>query len=755
MTGFIFHVKGIVQGVGFRPFVKRLADKMKLSGWVINTSTGVEIAIASDIDTANNFAKELMDNLPPLAHVVSIAQEKAEMDFCDSFQIKSSLSNSGVTMVSPDIAICPQCQEEIMSDGLRKGYHFTNCTNCGPRYSITEKLPYDRPNTVMKNFKMCRECEKEYKDQTDRRFHAQPIACPHCGPQIYLNYKGSIIDNPKLALEKTAQEINRGEIAAIKGLGGYHLVCSATIDKPLEKLRLLKRRKEKPIAVMCRSIDILEKYTSLNEKYKNLINSPQAPIVIFPWENNPLSPLINPLSNKIGVMIAYTPLHFLLFDYLDTDFIAATSGNLRDEPIAKTPQEAETNLEIFTDIFLHHNRHIHSRLDDSVAAATKKGYTIIRRSRGFAPYPVIIKSNKNTQVFASGANLKNAIALYKDENAFLSQYIGDLDSAESFVFYEETFNNMKSLFNVTPQVAVTDIHHGYRSTEFAKTLNIPIFQVQHHSAHFASCLAENTHYDDAVGIVMDGFGIGTDGEGWGGEFFVKKGNIILRQSCLKKFAQPGMDSAAKHPARMLLSYLSESNLFEKALPLLKNRIGMDEKEALLIKTMCEKMINSIYTTAAGRLFEAVGSLVLGKKSNEYEGALAIALESTADEKETSSYKFTFENNIINPCGVFEEIIDDIEKKISPNVISARFHNGFAIIAAQVALHLAQSNNINHVALSGGVFQNITLLNKVTEILENAHLKVLTHTKVPANDGGIALGQLYFYLQNLKLVDKFA
>lgn len=750
MKGERILVQGIVQGVGFRPFVKRLADSIGVSGYVVNTPSGVEISVAASGEAADGFTERLLNEAPPLSHIVSIKREATETEDGGPFLIKASSGGAGVTMVPPDMAVCPECRKEIETPGeRRRGYAFTNCTDCGPRYSIMERLPYDRPNTVMKSFKMCPDCEREYNNQSDRRFHAQPIACPACGPGIYLNYKGEIITEPEKALNMAAEEINSGGIIALKGLGGYHLICDARNSFAVEKLRELKNRKEKPLAVMCRDICSLIKYTDPGERYLRLIDSPEAPIVIMPWKDHPLSPLINPLSDKIGVMVAYTPLHILLFGFLNTDFIVATSGNLRDEPIAKEQDEAERNLGRFTDVFLHHSRPIKTRLDDSVMAATAGGYTILRRSRGFAPFPVIINSDLKAQVFAAGANLKGGMAFYKDGFAFLSQYIGDLDTAEAMELYGEVYSGMKELFGAEPEIAISDIHPGYHSTDFAGKLGISHVRVQHHAAHFASCLAENSFYEDAVGIVMDGFGLGSDGEAWGGEFFVKKGSSVSRRAALRKFVQPGMDAAAKHPGRMLVSYLLGSGLLERCRPMLKLRLGMEKGEVDLVASVCEKMINSILTTSAGRLFEAAGSLLVGKKTNEYEGALAVALESMADNVEMGAYPFGSALEL-NPAGAFGEMVSDLERGVPEGIVSARFHNGFAARAAEIAMRLASENGTDTVALSGGVFQNIRLLDSVTNILKNFGIRVIAHKKVPANDGGIALGQLYFFLQDLVL-----
>lgn len=755
MNGYRLYIQGIVQGVGFRPFIKSLATKYNLKGSVLNSNNGVEVDLLCDEIVADKFIEDIKIYAPAVSHIISIEKTPINIENLSDFTIKKSSAKSGVTMVSPDIAICNKCKDEIDSiNENRYKYPFTNCTNCGPRYSITKELPYDRINTVMATFNMCDKCKFEYENTDDRRFHAQPIACSKCGPNVYLTHLGKIVAEKVDAIKKTAEIINDGNIIALKGLGGYHLICDAYNTKIIEKLRYLKNRQEKPFALMVKNIETLEKYIKLNKRHKDLLTSSESPIVICDFEEIPFSPLINPLSNKIGVMVAYTPLHYILFDYLKSDFIIATSGNLRDEPICISEDTAERSLSIFTNYFLHHNREIYNRVDDSVVAITKKDYTIFRRARGFAPYPVVIKSGKdreNEEIFAAGANLKSSIAFFKNNFCFLSQYIGDLDNVETMDLYEETFDRMKKLFNINVKVALRDYHKSYRSSNFADSLGVKTIDIQHHVAHFSSCLCENSYYGDAVGIIMDGFGLGIDNESWGGEFFIKKGDTITRHCHLKKYLQVGLDSASKNPIRMIISYLTENNILDKYKDIIKSQVNIDDKEISLIENICRKKINSIYTSSAGRLFESVGSLVLGKKSNEYEGALAIGLENICNKNEKSFYQFDFSNEEIDFINVIENIFSDIKNNIDKSIISAKFHNGFAIIISKVAKQLAKENDINVVALSGGVFQNVTLLNKVIDILKKDNIDILIHKKVPSNDGGISLGQLYYYTQNLKFM----
>ncbi len=737
------HFKGIVQGVGFRPFIKNLADEHSLLGEVYNTSDGVIAKISCSKDELDFFLSEFKRRLPPLAHVISIEIEEVDNTTTyTSFSISKSIGKQGVTPVSPDIATCNDCMAEISDSNERRyEYAFTNCTNCGARYSIIESLPYDRKNTVMTEFEMCDDCHEQYSNQLDRRYHAQPIACEVCGPKAYINHDNNYLEATD-AIKYVANKIDDGEIVAIKGLGGYHIICDATNDMAVQKLKQLKNRGTKPFAVMCESIDSIHEYTTTEQKFDDLFSSSESPIVIFDWHNHPLSKDINSVSNKIGIMRAYTPLHLILFKYLKTKFIVATSGNAKDEPIASDEATAEQALSQYTNIFLHHNRKIHTAIDDSVIALTKRDYTIIRRARGYAPFPVMIKSNCDKQIFAAGANLKSSIALYKDGYAFLSQYIGDLDNIETENFYSEIYDKMCSMFAITPELAIKDMHPTYRSSTFADELKLGAETIQHHKAHFMSCLAENSHYGDAIGVVMDGFGLGDDDDAWGGEFFVKIGSDISRVAHIKKYIQAGLDSSTKHPVRMAFSYIYSMGLLDSAKHYLVNELNMTENEMSLLKYAIDNNVNSIETSSAGRLFEAIGSIVLKQRTNSYEGELAINLEAIADRSITDSYNFEFTNNNIDFKNVIINLLHDIESSVPVSIISAKFHNGFANIVADACLQIADNNAINVVALSGGVMQNVLLLDMVVEKLEDKNITVLTHKKIPANDGGIALGQIY-------------
>lgn len=745
-------IQGIVQGVGFRPFIKNLSDSLNIKGSVINTSDGVVIKANLWDEELEKYIKQIKEKAPALSHIIDIQVEDiSHIDF-NEFSIEHSKDTGGITLIPPDMAICDECRDEILDISERRFFYpFTNCTNCGPRYSIIEHLPYDRCNTTMSEFNMCSACKHEYENSSDRRFHAEPVACSECGPKVYAVIKGKLIENQEEAFKKVAEHIDNGGIVAVKGLGGYHLICSAEQEESVNKLRQLKQRKTKPFAIMVENIQTLKRYAVVSNQVEQMLTGSESPVTIFEWYRRPFSDIIAPNSNKIGVMVAYTPLHITLFQFMNTKFIVATSGNAKDEPIAKSQAEAESNLKEFTDVFLHHNREIYQRVDDSVCSFADYGYILLRRARGFAPYPVALRPYKNEELFASGANLKSSLLFYKGGYGFLSQYIGDLDNIDTENMYQEVHNNMKSLFNINTNTAIVDYHSQYRSTVFAEKNYENIYRVQHHAAHFASNLAENSYYDNAIGIVMDGFGLGLDNQGWGGEIFVKEGRVISRSVHIENYIQPGLDSAARHPVRMMLSYLYTNNLLDNIKELLIKKGYTSEQEISLIKMAVDNKINSIYTSSAGRLFEAVGSLILSKRSNEYEGELAVLLENLAFKECTDEYTFIYEDNEIKLHKFFKELIDDIVNGENENIMSSKFHNGFARVVCNICLTLSEKHNINTVALSGGVMQNIFLSNKIYNELTSSGMKVLTHKKVPSNDGGIALGQVYYYLCDLELI----
>ncbi|MCA1933292.1 MAG: carbamoyltransferase HypF [Calditerrivibrio sp.] len=740
--GFLIKVDGIVQGVGFRPFVYNLATSLNLNGYVKNSSQGVIIYIECSRSEKDLFIKLLKDNAPRSSSILSLDCEERYIDIRhNGFVIFDSEKNSGVTLIPADMAICNDCERELFEKNNRRYlYPFINCTNCGPRYSIIKTIPYDRPNTTMDIFKICDECLKEYQDLSDRRFHAQPNCCRDCGPDVYFdNYRG--VD----AIKKIAELIDYDEIVAFKGLGGYHIICDATNDNTINRLRKLKKRLSKPLAVMVKNPDILNKYSIRDiDIIKNMLLSPQSPIVIFEWNNHPLSKYINPLSEKIGLMAAYTPMHKILFHFLKTEFIVATSGNLKDEPITISEKDAEEKLKIFTNYFLHHNRPIHNRVDDSVVTIVDGNIYPIRRSRGYSPNPVILKKSSDISVFGAGAQLKNHLSMTKGRYAFISQFIGDLDNMETEIFYEETFNKLRDLFDIKISHVVHDIHPDYRSTIFAKKFaqenDIKVSSIQHHKAHMYACMAEHGLSDNLIGVIFDGTGLGEDGNIWGGEFFCKKG-VIKRIYHLEYYVQPGGDASAKNPYRMLLGYLIQNGVEDNIIRMIADRFDANE-EVDILKKVIDNKINSFLTSSMGRLFEAVGSLITGIKTNEFEAHSAIALESLGKMSSEHSYPFKIKDHKIEISEMLTEIIHDLMSSLSIQEISYRFHNTVAEIILECCKRISETEGVKDVVLSGGVFQNTMLLSLTLEKIRKAGLSPYIHREVPANDASISLGQVY-------------
>ncbi|WP_022851072.1 carbamoyltransferase HypF [Limisalsivibrio acetivorans] len=731
MISWRIRIKGIVQGVGFRPFIYRLAHERGISGSVHNHSGGVEILC--DCSSPEGFINDIKRFAPPLAHISFVEYDRTDADTGEGFRIIESKQGGGFTLIPPDSALCPDCRRELFdSNDRRHRYPFINCTNCGPRYSIMKSLPYDRPNTVMDEFTMCPDCASEYADPADRRFHAQPDCCSLCGPEISMGeLKGED------ALKCTVELINSGGIVSVKGLGGYHLVCDACNDSAVLRLRELKRRGDKPFAVMCREPGVV-----MGEGERSLFESPQAPVVLLKAEGASVSEYINPMGDDIGFMMPYTPLHELILDGVSSGYIVATSGNLRDEPIAASEDEAEENLGHYTSHFLHHNREIHNRLDDSVTACVDGVPYVIRRARGFAPWPVMLPEKTERGIAGMGAHLKSTVCLASDEYAFVSQYIGDLDNPGTRDFFDETFIKLKRLLGMEPDILVTDLHPDYHSTRFAHDEGAEVVQVQHHLAHMYSCCAENGISGDCIGVILDGTGLGSDGNIWGGEVFLRRGGVISREAHLPYTPQPGMDAAAKKPWMMAVSYIRSFSEH-------KAEEYIDNNMLPLVQGMLKSGTNCIDTSSAGRLFEGAGSLLLGIDENDFEGHAAMALERAADTSVTELY----ETNGFSHGGLISGLLDDIKAKTPIGTVSARFHNGFARMILDLCIEIRSRTGICDAVLSGGVFQNLLLLRRSVEFLRGAGFNVHIHSRVPANDGGISLGQVYAYTAGEKFLDK--
>jgi hydrogenase maturation protein HypF len=742
-------VRGVVQGVGFRPFIYRLARGHNLKGWVRNTSGNVEIEVEGDGETVDSFLSDLKTEAPPMASIENVEVAFYPTKGYTGFQIKPSLSREGqYQLVSPDIATCEDCKAEIFSpDDRRSRYPFTNCTNCGPRFTIIEDIPYDRPKTTMRQFQMCPQCQCEYDDPLDRRFHAQPNACSQCGPSLELVDGDGKPVKSKDVIKKASDLLKEGKILAVKGLGGFQLACDATSEVAVNTLRARKRRPSKPLAVMIATLEDIEKRCLVSDEERKLLESPQCPIVLLRWKHgSDISPAVAPNLKYLGVMLPYTPLHHLLLKETGLPLVM-TSGNLSEEPIAKDNDEALARLKGIADYFLLHNRGIYARYDDSVCMVEGTPQ-VIRRARGYAPYPIFLPF-KSKQVLACGAELKNTFCLTKDEHAFLSQHIGDMENEETLEHFENTIGLYKKLFRVEPEIIACDMHPEYLATKYAietgAKAGLKIVPVQHHHAHIVSCLAENKVEGPVIGVAFDGTGYGTDGTIWGGEFLLAAWENFRRVGHLEYVPLVGGEAAIKKPYRMALSYLYTllgEDFNPEGLPL--SRLNPAEIE--IIKQQLKRGINSPLTSSAGRLFDAVSALAGVRGEIDYEAQAAIELEMVAPDgvDEPESYPFSIVGEggtgVVKLRELLSAVVRDVRNQTPVPVVSLKFHNTMAEIIAEMCKLVAKERGINQVALSGGAFQNRLLLKLATVALQREGFEVLTHHLVPANDGGISLGQ---------------
>ncbi len=726
-------VLGIVQGVGFRPFVYNLAQKLGLSGYVLNSSAGVLIEVEGDPAQIELFVSKLKENPPPLAQIEDISTAPIPALGDAVFSIRESVDQPGqLAPVSPDVATCPDCLRDFQTPGNRRfGYPFTNCTNCGPRYTITRAIPYDRPLTTMACFPMCEQCRREYEDPSDRRFHAQPNACPDCGPSI------------TLSIERAQQSLHQGYILAMKGLGGFHLVCDASNDAAVRLLRERKKRSDKPFALMVPNVAAAEKFCLVSDAECAALTSIRRPIVILQRRPGaPISESLAPGNSTLGVMLPYTPLHHLLFGD-SFSALVMTSGNLSEEPIVTGNREAAQRLAGVADGFLFHNRDIHTRVDDSVARVFAGQERVLRRSRGYAPHPVTLGSPV-AEILACGAELKNTFCLTKDHYAFVSQHIGDLENYETLVFYRETLERMKQLFRIAPAVVAYDLHPQYLSTKLALEMtDVPQIGVQHHHAHIASCMAENGITDKVIGVAFDGTGFGTDGKVWGGEFLIADFAGFERRAHFRYIPLAGGDRAVREPWRLGLSYLIDTfgaQLSTLDLPLFQR---VPKKKIATVRSMIERRINTVDTSACGRLFDAVASIAGVRDEVNFEAQAAIELEARCLAGVDATY--TFEITADNPWQIdvrpmIERIVRDVLNAQPVGWIAAAFHNTIASIITEVCVRLRATEGIRRVCLSGGTFQNVYLVERAVSLLRANGFEVFLHSKVPPNDGGISLGQ---------------
>ncbi|MGB8247949.1 MAG: carbamoyltransferase HypF [Chlorobium sp.] len=737
------NVCGIVQGVGFRPFVYRLAHAFGLHGFIRNTSSGVLVEVQGPSDRLDGFLDALEHQAPPLARISELGRVEIAC-LPDSgntgFIIDSSLQGSAVeTLVPPDIATCEKCRAELFDAGNRRyRYPFINCTECGPRYTIVESIPYDRPFTSMKSFAMCGDCASEYLDPLDRRFHAQPDACAVCGPSVsLLDGYGEPVRTDD-AIREAAARLNAGKIVAVKGIGGFHLAVDASNENAVRELRERKGREQKPFAVMMRDLACVGRFCLAGEAEAAALSSPEAPVVLLARRPDYALPeALAPGNGRLGVMLPYSPLHALLFED-GPDLLVMTSANFSDEPVLYDDREAFLRLRDIADFFLMHNRPILQRCDDSVAVHLSGALRLIRRSRGYVPAPVML-DRSGPPVLATGGELKNALCLMHARHAILSQHLGDMKNFETWSFFGDTVRHLKSLFRVDPELLVHDLHPGYLTTRWAMEQDIARLGVQHHHAHLAACLAENMESGPAIGLILDGTGYGPDGSIWGGEVLIGDACGADRFARLEYMPLPGGDSAILQPWRAALGYLFRSCSAVPDLPFLQGRAKSEVIELL------EKNLSCPETSSCGRLFDVVASIAGVCSVVSYEGQAAVELM-TAAQGSVGSEGFRYAVAEEGGCRVMQlsPLVRDVAAAagdgMAPGEISRRFHRTLCDMLIDIAGMAARTTGIRQVALSGGVFQNMLLFETLVSELQGAGYRVLTHTGVPCNDGGLSLGQ---------------
>jgi hydrogenase maturation protein HypF len=744
------HINGIVQGVGFRPFVYALAKRYQLTGWVKNSSSGVDIVANGEILAISEFLLNLKDQAPPLSQIDEFLVEEVQVDSFQEFAIIPSETVEGEFIpVSPDVSICPDCLAELNNpEDRRYHYPFINCTNCGPRFTIIRDIPYDRPLTNMAPFKMCKQCGSEYEDPLNRRFHAQPVACPDCGPMIWFERKEVVAD--KLENEETLQVardyIRDGKIIAVKGLGGFHLACDATNPNAVDTLRSRKKRSDKPFALMVPDVETARKYCHVSESEQTLLESRARPIVILDRQNNVNLPqAIAPNVNTLGIMLPYTPLHYLLIENGEgfPDVLVMTSGNISDEPIVYTNSSARHELEDIADGYLLNDREIETRLDDSVIMELHDHPYFYRRSRGYAPSPIKFKQDLG-EILAAGAELKNTFCLTRGKYAFLSHHIGDMENLETLRAYEEGIPHYEHIFKVKTEAIACDMHPDYLSSRYASERScvedIPLFPVQHHHAHLAAVLADNRWEttEPVIGISLDGTGYGLDGKIWGGEILYGGYAQFERKFHLEYMPLPGGDAATHNPDRIAAAYLWKSGIdWAPDIPAISS-YNSDDLE--ILRTQLEKNINCPQTSSMGRLFDAVAGLIGLRRSVNYEAQAAIELENAIEPSIHDTYCFEISDDQILLGPLLNNIVSDIHNGKSVGVIAAKFHNSVRNLVLLASDLVYQETGCKIVALSGGVWQNRYLIRNAMDDLQREGFKVLVHHDVPANDGGIALGQ---------------
>jgi len=739
MVSFKVEVKGIVQGVGFRPYVYNLASKYDIKGWVNNDDKGVNILLYSSENSCEKFIKELKENPPVLAKIDSINIEKiTDSKEYKSFEIiQSQTTNSKSTIISPDMAVCQDCIDDINDkNNFRHNYALTNCTNCGPRYSIIKTVPYDRCNTSMSEFELCPKCKKEYENPSNRRYHAQPVSCEVCGPKVTLYNKNNVAVSEDLeAIKAIATLINEGNIVAIKGLGGFHLMCDATNAKTVEELRVRKSRAKKPFAVMFENIHGINSYTDITTREKEFLDSKEKPIVLVKKaETSDICESVAPDVDRLGCFIAYTPLHHLLFRYLNNPLVA-TSANLKDEPIIRFKDEILEKLGNVVDFVLDFNRDIVNACDDSVIQVVNNNISKLRNARGYAPTPLRLKNKVEKRVLALGANQKSTIALAFENNLILSPHIGDLNSIEAVEYFTRTIDTFKRFYDFEADIIVCDKHPNYESVKWAKMQGVEVVQIQHHYAHILSSMAEYNLKKKVLGFAFDGTGYGDDGSIWGGEVFVCDNKEYERAYHLKQFKLLGGEKAVKEPKRIALSMLFDIYTLDEVLALNNNVTkAFSDSEIKLMFTMWQRALNAPLTSSMGRLFDAVASIANLAHVQSYEGETGLAIEQNYDSSIVDTYSYSIEDGVINMDNMIKQMLQDNEQKL----ICSKFINTLS----NLIIHISKRHNDLEIVMSGGVFQNKTLLELVCKKLQKENKTYYYSKEIPLNDGGISVGQIY-------------
>ena len=765
-----FRVTGAVQGVGFRPFVYRLAQELGVSGWVKNDAQGVTVEAHADFRTLELLEKALRARAPAAARIKDIIREdvtkpasgtlalpgtrspgerpsrsrkvtpEAVSGFCI---LESDPSGAKTAHILPDLAICPDCLREILDPADRRHlYPFTNCTNCGPRFSIVEHLPYDRPNTTMKAFTMCDRCRAEYEDPANRRFHAQPNACPDCGPHLELwDRRGTKSADGHKALLVAADALRHGQIVAVKGLGGFHLMVDARNNDAVRLLRERKHREEKPFALMFPSLEAVKSACEVSPIEERILLSFESPIVLLRArkDSKQIAPLVAPRNPYLGTMLPYTPLHHILLRELGFP-VVATSGNLSDEPICTDEKDALERLGGVADLFLIHNRPIARPMDDSIVRVVAGQETVLRRARGFAPRPLPIRDT-GKPILSVGAHLKNTVALAHHDAALISQHVGDLETFQSSETFKRAVAALEDIYETKPARVACDMHPDYLSTKYARELNMPILPVQHHHAHIAACMAENDLDGQVLGVAWDGTGYGTDGTVWGGEFLLATRKNFKRVAHFRQFRLPGGETAIREPRRAAIGALYEmigDAVFERKD--LAATAAFTESELAVLKSMLRSGVNSPVTSSAGRLFDIAASLLDLRQVSTFEGQAAMELEFAISLETAESYPFRLEDSgscvIVNWAPVLECLLKDRAKAVATGHIAAKVHNTMAEIIVAVAKRIGDPR----VVLSGGCFQNAYLTERTVRRLAEEGYAPYWHRLVPPNDGGIAFGQ---------------